>query len=82
MLVLLLIAVVLFVLAPYDAQLWLLGGVRAAATHPLLPYVAAGALGALVVGLAFYAHVWNALAYQLYLDDVAKATDMYRRRRK
>ncbi len=79
---LLLIAAVLFVLAPFDAQLWLVGGLRWLWTAPEGRYFAAGLLGTLLAAGVAYNGIWNALAYRIYLDDVAKAQDTYKRRRR
>lgn len=79
---LLLLFIALVAYAPLDFQYWLAGGVQALVTSPFFPYVGAGALGALVVCMLFYNAVWNAAMHQLYLDDVAKAEDTYRKRRR
>jgi hypothetical protein len=78
----LLVLVVLFVALPIDAQYLVVGAARGLVTHPYFPYVAAGAFGTTIAALFWYSAIWNALAYRLYLDDVAKADDMYRRRRR
>jgi hypothetical protein len=82
MLLLLLILIVLFVAAPLDAQYAAVEVLRQVWLHPLAPYFVAGALGALVVILAGYNAIWNALAYRIYLDDVSKAEDTYKRRKR
>jgi len=79
---LLLILILLFLALPTDAQERLAQGVGLLVTSPYAPYVAAGGLGALVVCLAFYNAVWNAAMWQLYVDDVTKAEDTYRKRRR
>jgi hypothetical protein len=79
---LLLIALVLFVLAPVDAQYLLLASIRDLWLTPVGRAFAAGAAGALVIGLFFFNHVWNALSYQIYLDDVKRAEDGHKRRKK
>jgi hypothetical protein len=79
---LLLLALVLFVAAPVDAQYAALGAVRDLwLTHTgrtVLIGLAAGMLPALL----FYSLGWNALAYRAYQEDMAKAEDTYRRRRR
>ena len=79
---LLILAMLLFVLAPVDAQYALLAGVRDLWLTSTGRALAAGAVGALVVALGFYNAVWNALSYQIYLDDVKKAQDGHNRRKK
>jgi hypothetical protein len=79
---LLLLLIIAILLMPLDAQEAAAQGVGAVLTHPLAPYFFAGALGALVVVLVAYNAVWNALAYSIYLDDVRKADDTYRKRRR
>lgn len=74
--------IVLFLALPLDAQERLAQGVGLLVTHPYAPYVAAGGLGALVVTLAVQTFIWNAAMYRLYLEDVGKAEDTYRKRRK
>lgn len=79
---LLLILILLFLALPLDAQERLAQGVGFLVTSPYAPYVAAGGLGALVVTLAVQTFIWNAAMHQLYLDDIAKAEDTYRKRRR
>lgn len=80
--VLLIALVILFIALPIDAQLAIVGAARALWLTPVGRSFAGGLLGMLVGGLLVYRWVWNALAYRLYLDDVSKAEDTYRRRRK
>ena len=79
---LLLLFIIAILLLPLEAQEAVAQGVGAVLAHPLAPYVIAGAVGALVVALGFYNAVWNALSYQIYLDDVKRAEDGHKRRRK
>lgn len=79
---LLLILILLFLALPTDAQERVAQGVGLLVTRPYAPYVAAGGLGALVVCLVFYNAVWNAAMYRLYLEDVGKAEDTYRKRKR
>ena len=74
--------IVLFLALPLDAQERLAMGVGLLVTSDYFPFVAAGGIGALVVTLAAHTFIWNAAMYRLFLDDVAKAEDMYRKRRK
>lgn len=79
---LLIVAVLVFVALPYDGQLWLLGLVRDVWLTPMGQAFLVGLLGATAGALVWYNIIWNALAYRIYLDDVAKAEDTYRRRRR
>jgi len=82
MLIMLILTVVIFVVLPYDAQmlvidllrpLWLSDGGRA-----ILIGLVAGSVPMLVA----YTLGWNALAAQIYHEDMSKADDAYRRRRR
>ena len=79
---LLVFAAVAFALLPYDAQLWLLSGLRDAwltdGGRSVLIGLAAGCLPALF----FYAAGWNALAARLYRDDVGRAEKAYKERQR
>jgi hypothetical protein len=79
---LIVLALVLFVAAPYDAQMALLGAVRdlwlTGTGRTVLLGLAAGCVPAIFT----YALGWNALAYRAYLEDVQKAQDTYNRRRR
>jgi hypothetical protein len=79
---LLLLFIIAILLLPLEAQEAVAQGVGAVLMHPLAPYFIAGAAGALVIGLFFFNHVWNALSYQIYLDDVKRAEDGHKRRKK
>ena len=79
---LLILFILCVLLLPLETQEGIAQAVGAAMTHPLAPYFVAGALGAGVVALLAYVQVWNALAYSMYLDDVKKADETYKRRKK
>lgn len=82
MLLLLFILAVLFVLLPLDAQLWLLSGVRLIWLSDEGRMLALGGIGATVTALFWYAVGWNALAYKVYLEDMTRVEDTYRKRRR
>jgi uncharacterized membrane protein YsdA (DUF1294 family) len=82
MLLLLLILIVLFLLMPLDAQEAIAQALGGVLSIPLAPYFAAGALGALVVALLAYNHIWNALSYSIYLADEARARENHQRRKR
>ena len=74
------ILALLFVALPYDAQLWLLSGLRVVWLTPEGRSVACGALGATVGAAFWYVMGWNSLAAQLRREDYTKADKMYKER--
>lgn len=73
----LLLLIALFVFIPYDAQLWALGLVRSIPAEFWF-----GAVGAAMMGAIFYSLGWNGLASQLHSEDVTRAEESYRKRRR
>lgn len=78
----LLVCVVAFAALPLDAQyavlaplrlLWLTDGGR---------MVLLGLVGGVVGAMAMYSFIWNAAMHALYLEDMKKAEETYRKRRK
>lgn len=82
MLILLLIAVVVFVALPYDAQLAVVGTGR----DILSTEAGQAALWGIVAGtlafLAWTTALWNSFAHLLYREQVDRAKQDYERRRK
>lgn len=69
--------ILLFIFLPYDAQLWALGIVRSIPAEFWF-----GAVGATLTGMIWYGLGWNGLAKQMYTEDVTKAEEGLRRRRR
>lgn len=79
---LLLLFIIAILLLPLEAQEAIAQGVGAVLTHPLAPYIFGGIVAGLFGVMVGYNIIWNALSYQIYLDDVKRAEDGHKRRRK
>lgn len=73
----LLLLIALFVFIPYDAQLWAIGLVR---SLPIEVWM--GVAAGVMVCMFAYAAGWNGLASQLHSEDVNRAEESYRKRRR
>lgn len=79
---LLLLFIIAILLLPLEAQEAVAQGVGAILMHPLAPYILGGFVAGLFGVMVGYNIIWNALSYQIYLDDVKRAEDGHKRRRK
>jgi membrane protein DedA with SNARE-associated domain len=78
----LIVAVIAFIALPPDAQLWLVGIARVIwLTEPGQAFLA-GALGATVTAMLWYAAGWNALADRIYHEDMSRARETLSKRRR
>lgn len=76
----LLLALLLFAALPYDAQLAALTPLRWIWLSEAGRSLVLGGIGALVVSMFVYSAGWNALAEQVYREDVGRAEEARRRR--
>ena len=74
--------VIAFIALPPDAQLWLVGLGREVWLSPSGQAFLAGALGATVTAMLWYAAGWNALADRIYYEDMQKARETLSKRRR
>lgn len=74
---LLLLALIVFCLLPYDAQIAIIALVKAVPREIWL-----GLLGASMGAMLWYSWGWNSLANQLHRDDVSKADKQLADRRR
>lgn len=79
---LLLLALLLFVAAPLDAQMAALGAVRDLWLTDTGRTVLIGLAAGCVPSIFVYTVGWNGANYSNYLEDVKKAQDAYQRRRR
>jgi len=80
------IIIILIVLAiallPLDAQYWLIGLVRESLVIGDGRALLFGAMGATLAAMIWYSWGWNDLAERLRNEDLSKADEAYRRRRR
>lgn len=73
---------VIFVALPYDAQLALLSPLRMLWLTDSGRMVGLGLLGGAVACLLFYNAIWNQAVRAIYEEDLKKAEESYRRRKR
>jgi hypothetical protein len=79
---LLLLAVVVFVVLPLDAQLVAVGLLRGLWLTDAGQAFLWGALGAAILMMAWSTVLWNSFAHALYREDVERAKGAYERRKR
>jgi len=78
----LIVAVLAFIALPADAQFWLVGLGREVWLSPSGQAFLAGAVGATLAAMLWYAAGWNALADRMYAEDMSKAREALGKRRR